>query len=80
MPTYFYGLKYIPTSIGALILNTNPIFVAIIALILLKEQITKVKIITTFGSFGGVALFLCFKDNEDKEYDNFLFGVLCSSI
>ena len=58
MPTYFYGLKYIPASVGALIFNISPIIVSIIAIVFLHERFTKIKILTVLGSFFGVALFV----------------------
>ena len=79
MPTYFYGLKYIPTSVGALIFNINPIIVAIIAFTFLQEQFTKIKIITVFGAFLGVVLFVSGKDSKDPEHSDYFFGIMWAS-
>ena len=80
MPIFFIGLKYIPASIWSLIQNTNPILVAIIAFIFLKEQITKTKIFTILGSFAGVALFVSSKSSGNSEYKDFYFGILWTSV
>ena len=76
MPVFFIGVKYIPASIGSLIFNINPIFVAFIAFIFLHEKITKLKIFAVLGSFLGVALFILSKIQDNKKYEYYYFGIL----
>ena len=80
MPIYFIGLKYIPTSFGAIIVDINPIIIAILSFFLLQEELTKVKIFTVLGSFLGVAIFVLGKDSNSPEYNNYVFGIICSFI
>lgn len=56
MPTYYMGLKYLPSSKAALIRNFYPLLVTFFAWYFLKEKITKYDIIATLGAFGGVVL------------------------
>ena len=76
MPIFFIGVKYIPASIGSLIFNINPIFVAFIAFIFLHEQITRLKLFAVLGSFWGVVLFILGKNQDNKEYEYYYFGLL----
>ena len=80
MPTYSYGLKYIPATIAALVFNISPIIVFILAYIFLKEDFTKLKILVVTGSFIGVVLFLSGKDSKDPENSDYLLGILWALI
>ena len=78
MPIYFIGLKYIPTSFGAIIVNISPIIVAILAFMFLKEKLTKIKVLTVLGAFFGVAIIVFGKESKSSEYGDLLFGIICS--
>ena len=80
MPTYSYGLKYIPATVAALIFNISPILVTILAIIFLHEQFTKIKILIVLGAFVGVILFLSGKDTKNPEHSNYFLGILCWSV
>ena len=80
MPIYFIGLKYIPTSFGSIIFNINPIIVAVLAFMFLREKLTKIKILTVLGAFFGVAIIVFGKESKSPEYGDLLFGIICSLI
>jgi len=52
------SLKLIPLAKSTVIINTNPIFIGILAVLLLKEQISGYDIAGIFVTFGGVVIFL----------------------
>jgi drug/metabolite transporter (DMT)-like permease len=52
------SLKLIPLSKSTVIINTNPIFIGILGVLLLKEQISGYDIAGIFVTFGGVVIFL----------------------
>jgi drug/metabolite transporter (DMT)-like permease len=55
---YFSAVKYIPTSMVALLLYTYPIFVAILSFWIDKERLTKATALAIGLSFLGLGLFL----------------------
>ncbi|WP_297991418.1 DMT family transporter [Anoxybacillus sp.] len=55
---YFQAVKYIPSSLAALLLYLNPIFVAIFSFFINKEKLTKHIIIAILISFLGMLLVL----------------------
>ena len=81
MPSFFIGLKYIPTTKATLIFNLSPVFVSIVAYFVLKEQLTKLKIFTVIGSFIGVVIFSYSKtSSSNEEADNYYIGIALVSI
>jgi drug/metabolite transporter (DMT)-like permease len=52
------SLKMIPLAKSTVIINTNPIFIGILGVLLLKEQISAYDIAGIFVTFGGVVIFL----------------------
>jgi len=76
MPCFFIGLKYIPSTKAALIMNSNPILVAVAAYFILKEQITKIKILSVFGAFIGVIIFTRHKNVEDEDVNTYNIGIM----
>lgn len=55
---YFQAVKYIPSSLAALLLYLNPIFVAVFSFFLHQEKLTKRTIIAMAISFSGMLLVL----------------------
>lgn len=53
---FFLGLQTVPASRGALIVATNPVFIAIFSALLLKESLTRLKIFGILLSLAGVAV------------------------
>ena len=75
MPSYFAGLKYIPASKATLIVNVHPLIVAVIAFFILKEKLTKSKVLLMIGSFIGVG-FLSIHNNDTNESSSwYLLGI-----
>jgi drug/metabolite transporter (DMT)-like permease len=52
------ALKLIPLAKATVIINTNPIFIGIFGVLLLKEQISGFDIAGIFVTFSGVVIFL----------------------
>ena len=75
MPWFFIGLKYIPASKATLIFNLSPILIAIAAYFILKEELTKFKIVAVFGSFFGVFLFTLNKNSTQDSEDGYFIGI-----
>lgn len=75
MPSFFIGLKYIPSSKATLIMSMNPILVAILAYFLLKEQMTIGKILAVIGAFFGVLLFTYNKNNSQRDTGSYFIGI-----
>jgi drug/metabolite transporter (DMT)-like permease len=55
---YFTAVKYIPTSMVALLLYTYPIFVAVLSFVIDKEKLTRATVLAIGLSFLGLGLFL----------------------
>ena len=53
---YFNGMKYVTTTMAAIIVNVNPIFIAILSRVILKEPLGKRKTFGMLLAFLGVAL------------------------
>ena len=79
MICFFIGLKYIPSSKAALIMNIHPILVAIAAFFILKESITKLKILAVCGAFCGVILFT-WNENKENGKDSYAVGIILVSV
>ena len=79
IPWFFIGLKYIPTSKAALITNSSPIFVAVAAYFVLKENITKSKIFGILGAFLGVFIFT-YSQNSQDDGNTYAIGIVLVSI
>mmetsp|Transcript_21414 Transcript_21414/g.18996 ORF Transcript_21414/g.18996 Transcript_21414/m.18996 type:complete len:139 (-) Transcript_21414:418-834(-) len=74
IPTLFVGLKYIPATKATLIYNVHPILVTLLAYFILREQLTKLKVLSVVGAFIGVILFTTNK-NESTEESNYFIGI-----
>jgi drug/metabolite transporter (DMT)-like permease len=57
---YNVSLGYLPSSIANLILSTEPVFTAVIAFLVLKEQLSVIQIVGSLLILGGVALMRLF--------------------
>ncbi|MBB6176761.1 drug/metabolite transporter (DMT)-like permease [Anoxybacillus tengchongensis] len=55
---YFHAVKYIPSSLAALLLYLNPIFVAIFSFFINQEKLTKRTMVAMAISFSGMLLVL----------------------
>ncbi|MGJ7035297.1 DMT family transporter [Anoxybacillus eryuanensis] len=55
---YFHAVKYIPSSLAALLLYLNPIFVAVFSFFINKEKLTRQTVIAILISFSGMLLVL----------------------
>jgi len=53
---FFYGVKYNPASDSSLVIAMNPIFIALLAAIFLKEKLTLEKVLGLITSFLGVLI------------------------
>jgi len=77
MPCFFMSVKYIPSSKANLIFNVHPLLVSVVAYYLLKEQITRLKVLAVVGSFLGVLLFSLHKnDSEAMAGDHYYLGIV----
>ena len=76
VPTYFVGLKYVPTSIASLIYSISPMIVAVIAPFVLNEVLTKSKALFVIGSFIGASMFTLHKNVIPQEADYYYLGML----
>lgn len=56
MPSYYMGLKLLPSSKAALIRNLYPLLVTLAGWYYLNEKITKLDILATVGAFFGVVI------------------------
>jgi drug/metabolite transporter (DMT)-like permease len=63
---YFHAVKYIPSSLAALLLYLNPIFVAILSFFINKEKLTKRIVIAIFISLLGMIFVLGAPSGEIK--------------
>lgn len=75
IPALFIGLKYIPAIKATLIYNIHPILVAVLAHFILKEQITKLKILAVIGSFIGVIFFTANKNDSVDNNQYYFLGI-----
>ncbi|CAI2372904.1 unnamed protein product [Moneuplotes crassus] len=75
MPCLFIALKHIPLSLSILIVNINPLLVAIAAFFILKEKLTKLNVIGAFGAFIGVYLLTLHKSGGDQDNPYYLLGI-----
>ncbi len=58
---YNVSLGYLPSSVANLIVSTEPVFTALIAYLLLDEQLTSTQIFGSLFILGGVALMRVFE-------------------
>ena len=73
----FLGILYTTASASSVLINTNVIFIAILSLIIFKEQYTKKKTIGIFLSFLGVIIIIFSNiQNEHASWDS-LFVIGC---
>ena len=80
VPAFYYGFKYIPSSIGVLIFYIHPVIVAILASFILSEVLTKQKLLVVFGSFGGAAILLLHKNIVPGDVDHYYFGAMLAFV
>ena len=76
LPVFYYGFRYIPTSIGILIFYIHPLIVAIIASFVLNEILTKEKLLVALGSFAGAAVLLLHKNVTPGDVDHYYLGAM----
>ena len=74
----FNSLKYVPTSIIAISMNTSPIFASIIGVLILKEVINWKEAVCILGTFFGVMLLSLSNTNSSVQSEYYLkiFAVL----
>ena len=83
IPCSFISLKYLPSSKLSLITYIHPLIVAVIAFYLLRENLTKIHVISFIGSFIGIILLACHntKPTVDTSTDSeYYFGLMMVSI
>jgi drug/metabolite transporter (DMT)-like permease len=66
MTCLFISIRSLPTSISFMIFNMNPVFVAVLAYLLLKEKITPLNVLCVIGAFTGVVL-VAYGRKDEKE-------------
>jgi drug/metabolite transporter (DMT)-like permease len=64
---YNVSLGYLPSSVANLILSTEPVFTAVIAYVLLGEQMTGIQVAGSLMILGGVLLMRLFAKEPDSE-------------
>lgn len=68
-----FGLKNTTAIRASILLSTIPILTAIVAAVIIKEKLTMLKLLTTLGSIGGVALVISSKEGAGFT-NNYLLG------
>jgi len=63
-----------------MIYNVHPLLVSVVAYFILKEKITKLKIIALIGAFSGVLLITLHKNESHGVEDNYLLGIGLASV
>ena len=66
-----FGMKYVSSSLGSIIISTIPLVTPVFAFLFLKERITKFGIFGLIISFGGVTLIVL----EESQRSSSLLGV-----
>ncbi|MES2746118.1 MAG: DMT family transporter [Bdellovibrionota bacterium] len=56
LTTYYYGVLHIPLGMAALFSNSSPIYVTFLAIIITREVVTKVRLLSVAFGFLGVGL------------------------
>ncbi len=64
---YNVSLGYLPSSVANLILSTEPVFTAVIAYLLLGEQMTGIQLAGSLLILGGVAIMRLFEKEPETE-------------
>ena len=67
-PCYFAAIKYIPVSKANIVTSTNPLWVSLIAYLVLKEPMTCLEVIALFSAFSGVVVIF------NSDYSNLYTG------
>ncbi|CAI2373766.1 unnamed protein product [Moneuplotes crassus] len=80
MPCYFIAIKYIPLSLGTLIFNINPLIVGILSYLILKENITWLKVIALVGAFTGIFILTFHKDEDYQAGQFYMLGLILVGI
>ncbi|CAI2374477.1 unnamed protein product [Moneuplotes crassus] len=80
MPCYFIAVKYIPLSFATLIYNISPLLVGILSYLILKEQITSLKVISVVGAFTGIFILTFHKDEDYQAGQFYMLGLILVGI
>jgi drug/metabolite transporter (DMT)-like permease len=70
-----FAINYISVSVNTIITNLAPIYMAFLAFVVLKENITKIEIFITFLGFFGVYLISLDKPSDPVDRSNYLLGI-----
>lgn len=74
-----YGIKYVSSTLTAVIIATIPLFTSFTSSYFLKERITKINILGILVSVIGVALVI-FNKQDTSEANLFGIGMLCIAV